>query len=208
MQKSFPSVLPKRVYQTSLWLRLFHFISTPWKQRTYLLASEKGLEIIKVTTPPVIIRLSPHGAVCFRPFFCVQQSLKTRSVTTQELPNYLVLQNPTCQIDSPEKRDKQAFICQNRHSNRKNFVLTRIKLFNLHTLIIFGWCRFWSFTFRPYSTTASRKGRHSRHLLYLLDAAGITSALVLNQKAQTKGREGCVPFKIWTSEAQKIVHKG
>ena len=42
----------------------------------------------------------------------------------------------------------------------------------------------------------------------LLDAAGISPALILNRKAKAKERGIWVPFKIWTSEAAKIVHTG
>ena len=82
MQKSFPSVLPKRVYPVSLRMhnksaqrkpakhkktsrgkilkRGSTFVSktSTWKQRRDILASERGLQLIKVITPPVINRLS------------------------------------------------------------------------------------------------------------------------------------------------------
>ena len=82
MQRSFPSVLPKRVYQVSLRMhnksarrnlqsikrhhlvkfqsevRLLSLKCTTWKQRRDILASERGLQLIKVFTPPVINRLS------------------------------------------------------------------------------------------------------------------------------------------------------
>ena len=47
---------------------------TTWKQRRDILASGKGLQLIMVFTPPVINRLSSHGAVCPRSCFCVQQT--------------------------------------------------------------------------------------------------------------------------------------
>ena len=83
MQKSFPSVLPKRVYRVSLRMhnksaqrkpakhkktsrgkvskRSSTFVSwkkrTTWKQRRIILASEKSLQLIKAITPPVINNL-------------------------------------------------------------------------------------------------------------------------------------------------------
>ena len=81
MQTSFPSVLPKRVYPVSLRMhnksaqrkpakhkkssrgkiskiRVLSLKSTTWKKRRDILASEKGLPLIKVITPPVINHLS------------------------------------------------------------------------------------------------------------------------------------------------------
>ena len=82
MQKSFPSVLPKRVYPFFLRMhiksarrkpakhkkhqvanfqsevRLLSLKHTTWKQRNVILASDKGLQLIKVNTPPFINHLS------------------------------------------------------------------------------------------------------------------------------------------------------
>ena len=46
---------------------------TTWKQRKDLLASQNGLQVLKVKIPPFIYFLSLHGAVGFRPCVCVQQ---------------------------------------------------------------------------------------------------------------------------------------
>ena len=46
---------------------------TTWKQRRDILASERGLRVIEVFTPPVINHLSWSGAVCPHSCFCVQQ---------------------------------------------------------------------------------------------------------------------------------------
>ena len=81
MQKSFPSVLPKRVYPVSLRVHIKSAQRKPAKHKktsggkiskpgssivskTYnleardILASDKGLQLIKVITPPVINYLS------------------------------------------------------------------------------------------------------------------------------------------------------
>ena len=82
MQKCFPSVLPKRVYPVSLRMhnkyaqrkpasskrhhlkkfkneiRLLALKRTTWKQRRDILLSARGLQLIKVITPPVINHLS------------------------------------------------------------------------------------------------------------------------------------------------------
>ena len=46
---------------------------TTWKQRRYIVASERGLQLIKVFTPPVINRLSWYGPLSPGSCFCVQQ---------------------------------------------------------------------------------------------------------------------------------------
>ena len=100
MQKSFPSVLPKRVYPVSLRMhnksaqrkpakhkkhhvvkffsevRLLSLKRTTWKQRREILASERGLQLIKVITPPVTNHVSWYGPVCPRSCFCVQQKFE------------------------------------------------------------------------------------------------------------------------------------
>ena len=82
MQKSFPSVLPTRVYPLSLQMhensaqrkpakhkktsvvkfqskaRLLSVKRTTSKQRRDILASERGLQLIKIITPPVVNHLS------------------------------------------------------------------------------------------------------------------------------------------------------
>ena len=97
MQKSSPSVLPKRIYQVPLRMysklsqgslqsikrhhvtkfqnevRLLFLKRTFWKQSREVLASEKWLQFLQVNTPPVTNRLSWYGAVCFPACFCVQQ---------------------------------------------------------------------------------------------------------------------------------------
>ena len=100
MQKSFPSVLPKRVYAVSLQLhsksaqrkhlqskkrhhvakihsevRLLSPKRTTWKQTRDIPASERGLHLIKVFTSPVLDHLSWFGAVCPRSCFYLQQKL-------------------------------------------------------------------------------------------------------------------------------------
>ena len=54
-------------------VRCFSLKRTVWLQRRHILASEKGFQLIKVITPPVIGHLAWCGAVCPRPCFCVQQ---------------------------------------------------------------------------------------------------------------------------------------
>ena len=100
MQKSFPSVWPKRVYYVPLRMHsessqgepakhektspdkiskrssIALFKRRTWKQRRNVLAFEKRLQSLKVVTPPVINRLFWYGAVCSHPCLCVQQQEK------------------------------------------------------------------------------------------------------------------------------------
>ena len=54
-------------------VRLLSLKRTTWKQRKDILASEKGLQLIKLITPPVIERLSWYEASWPRSCFSVQQ---------------------------------------------------------------------------------------------------------------------------------------
>ena len=56
-------------FKDEVWLLLLK--GTTWKQRRNVLSSEKGLQLIAVTSPPVISHLSRYGTVCSRPSFCV-----------------------------------------------------------------------------------------------------------------------------------------
>ena len=55
-------------------VQLLSLKRTTWKKKRDILASEEGLQIIKVITPPVINHLSWYGAVFPRSCFCVQQN--------------------------------------------------------------------------------------------------------------------------------------
>ena len=98
MQKSLPSVLPKRVYAVILRMhnksaqrkpakhkktshdkiyqskvQLLSIKGTTWKQGRDNLASESGLQLIKVITNPVINHLSCYGSVCPHSCLSVQR---------------------------------------------------------------------------------------------------------------------------------------
>ena len=107
-------------FQNEVWL--LSLKRTTWKRRRDILASENGLQLIKVSTPPVDKHLSWYGAVCPRSFFCVQQKFdypvsykagtsKVSTFTRSHVPNWF-----------SEKGDKQEIIFQSRLFNRQNFV--------------------------------------------------------------------------------------
>ena len=49
---------------------------TTWNQKSDILPSDKGLQLLKVITLPIITRLSWHGAVCPDCCFCIQQKFR------------------------------------------------------------------------------------------------------------------------------------
>ena len=78
-------------------VRLLSLKRTTWKQRRDILASGRGLQLIKVITPPVLNHLSWFGAVFPRSCLCVQQkfdwpaSYKERTSKVSTWTNSLVL---------------------------------------------------------------------------------------------------------------------
>ena len=62
------------------------------------------------------------------------------------------------------------------------------------------------------SVFAQKLGRKNEEVpdfyFTLLNAAGLTPYMVLNQKAKTKERRNWVHFDVWTSETAMIVHAG
>ena len=77
------------------------------------MASEKGLELMKVITPSVINHLPWHGTVCSRPCFRVQQEFSSQTVTKHEFSKYSAEQFPTNHVDSLEKEKKTKSFVQN-----------------------------------------------------------------------------------------------
>ena len=84
-------------FQSEFWL--LPLKRTNWKQRSYILASERGLQLNKVFIPPVINDFSWHGAICPRSCFRVQQKFdypvsskagtsKVSTFTKSHVPNW------------------------------------------------------------------------------------------------------------------------
>ena len=180
---------------------------TIWKQRREILASERGLLLIKVITPPVINHLSSYGAVCPPSCFCVQKSLITHSVTKQGLPEYQPSQNPTFQIDSLKKEIVKKLFSKPDSLVDKILGCPRIKLSNSQTLILDGVET--GFFLLDFAQQLRRKSADVPDIYFTsVDAVGISPTLILNQNAKVKERGSWVPFKIWPSEAAKAVHTG
>ena len=127
---------------------------------------------------------------------CVyNKSLITKSITKQELPKYQPSQNPTYSIDSLKKDiNKKLFPTADSFVD-KILSCPRIKLSNSQTSVlddvetgIFLW---------DSAQQLRRKNADVPDIYFtLLDAAGISPTLILNQNAKAKERGSWVPFKI------------
>ena len=116
-------------FQTEV--RLLSLKRTTWKQGRDILASEKGLQLIKVITLPVINHLSWYGSVCPRSCFCVQQKFDypvSYKAGTSKVSTFT------------KSRSKQKIIFQSRLFSRQNFVLSTYQALKF-TNFNFGWCR-------------------------------------------------------------------
>ena len=148
MQKSFPSVSSKRVYPVSVrmhsksWKPAEHEKTSrgktsnrkaivlskkwiTWKQRRGALPSEKGLQLIKVMTPPAINHLSWHGTAGLR---------SCSLCTTTSVRILRQLQNRSFQVSSwtkyhvtswfAQNGNEQKAVCQTRLLSWKNSFLS------------------------------------------------------------------------------------
>ena len=135
------------------------------------------------------------------------KSLVTQSVTKQELPKYQPSQNPTYQIDSLKKEINKKLFSKADSLVDKILSCPRIKLSNSQTLNLDGVET--AIFLSDFIQQLRRKNADVPDIYFtLLDAAGISPTLILNQNAKAEERGSWVPFKIWTSEAAKAVHTG
>ena len=118
-------------------VRLLSLKRTTWKQRRDILSFERGLQLIKVITPPVINHCLDMDQFVLLPAFC-DKSLITQPVTKRELPKYQPSQNPTYQIDSLKKEIKKKLFSEADSLVDKILSCPRIKLSNSQTLIVDG----------------------------------------------------------------------
>ena len=124
------------------------------------------------------------------------KSLITQSVTKQELPKYQPSQNPTYQIDSLKKEINEKLFSTADFLVDKILSSPRsIKLSNSQTLILDGVET--GIFLSDFAQQLRRKIADVPDIYFtLLDAAGISPTLILNQNAKAKERESWVPFKI------------
>ena len=109
---------PVEIFQSVV--RIFFQKRKTWKQRRYILASDKGIEPNKVISPLSL-------AICpgLEQFVLVAASvynkcLITQSVTKQELPKYQPSRKPTYPIDSLKKEMNKNLFSE----AKQNFVLS------------------------------------------------------------------------------------
>ena len=123
------------------------------------------------------------------------KSLITQSVTKQELPKYQPLQNPTYQVDSLKKEINKKLFSKADSLVDKILSCPRIKLSISQTLIFDGVET--GILLSDFAQQLRRKNADVPDIYFtLLDAAGISPALILNQNAKAKERGSWVPFKI------------
>ena len=123
------------------------------------------------------------------------QSLITQSVTKQELPKYQPSQNPTYQVDSLKKEINGKFFSKADSLVDKILSCPRIKLSNSQTLILDG--AETGFFLSDFGQQLRRKNADVPDIYFiLLDAAGLSPTLILNQNDKAKERGSWVPFKI------------
>ena len=139
------------------------------------------------------------------PAFVYNKSLISQSVTKQQLPRSQPSQNPTYQTDSLEKEINKKLFSKANSSRNKVLSCPRIKLSNSQTSILDGVAT--RIILLDIAQQLRRRNADVPHIYFtLLDAAGISPTLILNQNAKAKERGFWVCFKIWTSEVAKAVH--
>ena len=135
------------------------------------------------------------------------KSLITQSVTKKELPKYQPSQNPTCQIDSLKKEINKKLFSKADSLVDKVLSCPRINLSNSQTSFLDGVET--GIFLSDFAQQLRRKKADVPDIYFtLLDAAGISPTLILNQNAKAKERGSWIPFKIWTSEAAETVNTG
>ena len=123
------------------------------------------------------------------------KSLVTQSVTKQELPKYQPSKSPTCQIDSLKKEINKKLFSKADSLVDKILSCPRIKLSNSQTLILDGVET--GIFLSDFVQQLRRKNADVPDIYFtLLDVAGISPTLILNQNAKAKERGSWVPFKI------------
>ena len=123
------------------------------------------------------------------------ESLITPSNTKQELPKYQASQNPTSQVNSLKKEINKKLLSKADSLVDKISSCQCIKPSNSQTLVLDG-VETGIFVL-DIAQQLRRKNADVPHIcLILLDNAGISPTLIMNQNAKDKERGSWVPFKI------------
>ena len=130
------------------------------------------------------------------------KSLIAQSVTKQQLLKYQPSQNPTYQIDSLKEEINKELFSKADSLVDKILSCSRIKLSNSETLIILNVVETEIFL-SDFAQQLRRKNADVLDIYFtLLDAAGISPALILNQNAKAKEKEEA--GSLLKSERQKL----
>ena len=122
------------------------------------------------------------------------KSLITQSVTKQDLPKYQPSQNPTYQVDSLMKEINKKLFSNADSLVDKILYCPRIKLSNSQISILDGVET--GISLLDFAQQLHHKNAEVPYIYFtLLDAAGISPTLILNQNAKAKERGSWVPFE-------------
>ena len=115
------------------------------------------------------------------------KSFVIQSVTKQEFPKYQPSQNPTCQTDSLKKEINKKLFSKADSLADKILSCPRINLSNSQTLILDGVET--GIFLSDFVQQLRRKNADVPDIYFtLLEAAGISPTLILNQNAKAKER--------------------
>ena len=123
------------------------------------------------------------------------KSVTTQSVTKQELPKYKAEHPPTYQLDSLKRDFNKKLFGKADNLIDKILSCSRIKLSNLQTIILDSADT--GVLISDFTLHLRRRNVDVPDIYFtLLDAAGISLSLVLNQNAKTKDRGSWTPFEV------------
>ena len=123
------------------------------------------------------------------------KSVTTQSVTKQELPKYKAEQPPTYQIDSLKRDINKKLFGKGDTLIDKSLSCSRIKFSDSQTIILDGVDT--GVLILDFTLHLRRKNAVVPDIYCtLLDAAGKSPSLVINQNAKAKDRGSWVPFKV------------
>ena len=122
------------------------------------------------------------------------KSLISQSVTKEELPKYQPLQNPTYQVDSLKNEISEKLFSKADSLVDKILSRPEIKLSISQTLNLDGLET--GISLLDFAQQLRRKNADIPDIYFtLLDVAGLSPTLILNQNAKSKERGSWVPFK-------------
>ena len=129
------------------------------------------------------------------PASAYNKNVTTQYVARQELPKYKAEQPPTYQIDSLKRDINKKLFGKADTLIDKILSCSRIRLSNSQLMILGGVDT--GVVISDFTLQLRRKNVDVPDFYFrLIDAAGISSSLVLNQNAKANDRGSWVPFKV------------